>query len=156
MNYTGDHPLNLLSTLAVITSASFTTSAAICRALLNSNALVLGVNSREPHPSTQSSKASHFQFLRYEGGDCGKVRFKGSIVREAERGFGGVGVDVLVVVKGDGEGGVRLEGMRDVVDVMKSEGRGLIVNVYEGDDPTEEAGTVSSVRWWGEVLMDLG
>ena len=65
-------------------------------------------------------------------------------MREAERVFGRVGVDVLVVVKGDGEGGVGLEGMREVLDVMKSEGKGLIVNVFAGDDPSEEAETVSS------------
>lgn len=143
MNYVGEHPLNLLSTLAVVSSASTSTGAAICRALLNSNALVLGVDSDEPHPSTQSSRASHFQFLKYAPEDSEKVCFKGSVVRDAEKKFGREGIDVLVVVKEEGSD-MGLNGMRDVVDFMKGqEEGGLVITVYAGKDQKEEAKIVS-------------
>ncbi|KAL2060081.1 hypothetical protein VTL71DRAFT_9903 [Oculimacula yallundae] len=127
MNYIGDHPLNLIGKVAIVTSASSEQGAAICRELLNSNANVLGVDSTPAHKSTQSSRASHFQFFQYESGKDLKGR---DVLEYAAKMYGKEGVDFYIdVVDGEDAANV-MDGLRrEVLDVFKEKSEGVVLTV---------------------------
>jgi hypothetical protein len=133
MNYTGPHPLNLIGkgmntthsppsltlfpltkqTVAIITSAS-SLGASVCRALLNSNTLVLSLDTVPAHKTTNASGESHFQFLQYDEGDGSEVLEKLRCVFLKDE------VDFWTDVVGE----LRIGALKEVVDGMSEKGRG--------------------------------
>jgi len=158
MNYTGDHQLNLIgkgmnhescissgikfSTVALVTSASTAQGATIIRALLNSNANVLGIDDNVPHESTLSSKASHFQFLKLDLKNCSFEEVSGKVVEEVKRHFERDDVDFVVNVVGEGGGIETLERLHGLIGEMVGRG-GLVLSVgrenREGEEELIEA-----------------
>lgn len=111
--------------VAIVTSASSEQGAAICRELLNSNAFVLGVDSVPAHKSTETSRASHFQFFQY---DAGKGASGMKVLEYANMVYMKDEVHYFVDVVKDGKAGT--EDVRErVVKVMTEQGQGMVVFV---------------------------
>jgi hypothetical protein len=66
-------------------------------------------------------------------------------VKEAERVFGRVGVDFLVVVREGGGEGKGAGVLREVLDGMAGRGEGRVVTVYAGVDEKEQGDLVCFV-----------
>jgi NAD(P)-dependent dehydrogenase (short-subunit alcohol dehydrogenase family) len=149
MNFIGSHPLNLIGkgtyttrslpsphilpltkpnpTVAIITSASSSLGAAICRSLLNSNALVLGLDTVPAHKTTSASGGSHFQFLQY---DAKKGLEDGRVILEKLRSvYLKDGVDLWIDVVGEGKGELEIGGLNEVIEGMSEREEGLVLSV---------------------------
>jgi len=137
MNYTATHPLNLIGKVAVVTSASTPLGAAIIRALLNSNAFVLGLSTSPPHQTTSFTVASHFQFLciGLEEENVGE-----KVLEVVRKRFGRDEVDFVVCVDvndeecdeavGDEKDVVEeLKNLSIVLDGMARRGEGTVIGV---------------------------
>lgn len=119
------HPLPLV---AIITSAASPLSSQLCRTLLRHNALVLGIDSL---PVTESSHrlfsalGTHFQTLQLDLEDPDAIT---RIVAHSENRFWKAGFDVLVTF-GEGDGSVKLR--REVSEIMRKSGGGVLLNVLD-------------------------
>jgi NADP-dependent 3-hydroxy acid dehydrogenase YdfG len=127
--------------VAIVTSASSATGAAICRSLLNSNAFVLGIDRDTPHHSTRSSRASHFQFLRCDASD---PFLSAEIIKAVKKFFEKEEVDFLITVAGEGEWKDDWEGMTGVIDTMAACKKGAVLNVSTGGEGEKDI--VSAAR----------
>ena len=126
-------------TVAIITSASSSLGAAICRSLLNSNALVLGLDTVPAHKTTSASGGSHFQFLQYDGkkglGDGNDILEKlRSVFLKDE-------VDFWIDVAGE----LRIGGLKEVVNGMSERGDGLVLSVVGDGEREVEVVSVKSL-----------
>ncbi|KAH7318977.1 hypothetical protein BKA65DRAFT_556408 [Rhexocercosporidium sp. MPI-PUGE-AT-0058] len=130
MNYIGDLPLNLIGKVAIVTFASSDQGAAICRELLNSNANVLGVDSAPAHKSTETSRASHFQFFQYDPKEplTGK-----DPLNHAAKMYMKDDVDYFIDVVGT-DAAYTTDLRKEVLAVFKEKGSGLILTVAPVSD----------------------
>jgi hypothetical protein len=111
--------------VAIIIPSATPVGAAICRELLNSNALVLGIDNVPAHETTRVSGGSHFQFLRYQAGDSPS---RNGVLDEVKRRYGKDHIDFLVsILLESGGDEVRNEIMNEVVEAMESQGSGLVL-----------------------------
>lgn len=86
---------------------------------------MLGIDREIPHDSTQSTKASHFQFLKISALDLNNGD---AVLKATAHHYGKESVDFLIDVVG--QGGERLEQkMGAVVDKMNNSGQGLVLYV---------------------------
>lgn len=132
-------------TVAIVTSCSSTQGAAICRALLNTNAFVLGIDREVPHESTQSSKASHFQFLKSSALDVDEGE---AILKAVSFHFKTEGPpDFLVHVVREGDGKGELGRMKSVLDGMSVRGKGLVLVTVEGEGEEEVVSYFHRALW---------
>jgi hypothetical protein len=117
-----------------VTSCSRTQGAAVCRALLHANAFVLGTDREVPHASTQSSRASHFQFLRSSALD---VDAGEAVLNAVGYHFKEGPPDFLVDVVGEMDGNGELGRIKAVLNGMSVRGKGLVLNVVDGEGEEE-------------------
>lgn len=113
-----------------MTSAASPTGAAICRELLNSNANVLGIDSIPAHQTTNAQLGSHFQFFKYSQGSSHEGK---DIIEHAKEMYTRDNIDFLIdVITGETEDSV-VEIIRELVNVMQTQGEGLVLNVLAGN-----------------------
>lgn len=125
----------MANTVAIVTSASSEQGAAICRELLNSNANVLGIDSVPAHKSTETSRASHFQFFQY---DVKKSPTGRDALDHAAKMYMKDDVDYFVdAVGADAADPTDLR--KEVLAVFKERGNGLVVTVAPVSDIGEDA-----------------
>ncbi|KAL5315163.1 hypothetical protein ACEPPN_017814 [Leptodophora sp. 'Broadleaf-Isolate-01'] len=125
MNYIGDHPLNLMEKVAIVTSASSDQGAAICRELLNNNANVFGDDSVPAHKSTETSRASHFQFFQL---DRRKSLTGKDALDHAARVYMKDDVDYFIDVVGE-DAADTADLRKEVLAIFKQRTNGLVLTV---------------------------
>lgn len=143
-----------------MTNAAGEQGGAICRALLSSNALVLGVDSTTPHKSTKFVRGGHFQFLKLGDEKVREEKDEGiqmienaETVEEAlQKHFPQKPVDFLVLVEEEGKE-LQVEEMKEVLDGMAKRRNGCVLYVGEKEEMTSVARVAadkykaSGVRW---------
>ncbi|KAK5011603.1 hypothetical protein LTR16_004612 [Cryomyces antarcticus] len=120
-------PLNLVRRIAIVTGASSTVGAAVCRTLLKHNACVLGIDTVPIHSTLNARLGTHMQFYQGDVTECSAI----DIIRACRTKFEDrSNIDALINL-------VPVEGDHltdEVVKIMTSQNGGAVLNVVGNVD----------------------